>query len=181
MTARRDDARRNRETILRVADDAFAHSAEAVPLHEIARRAGLGRATVYRHFPDRQALAAAVAAQQLDQLRRATSVPGGCAFRDLLHAVLSTQVTMRPLVALLRELPPREQRRNADAVIGALTPAFRRAQADEGLRADLEPSDLVTLLAMLDAGLEQLPDRPDRDAAAGRLVELLLDGLFAGR
>jgi AcrR family transcriptional regulator len=180
LTPRRD-ALRNREAILRVADHAFTHGSHAVPLQEIARRAGLGRATVYRHFPDRQALAAAVAAQQLELLRRAVGEFGDDprSFRYLLRAVLSTQATMRPLVTLMREMPVRDQQGHTDTLVGILAAPFRRAQAEGYLRADLEPGDLVLVLSMMEGAAGALPaPGPDRDAAAERLIDVLIDGLF---
>src|ERR1700730_17128275 len=63
----RRDAQRNRDTILTAARDLFAESGE-VPMYEIARRPGVGQATLYRHFPDREAVAAALATEQLDRL-----------------------------------------------------------------------------------------------------------------
>jgi AcrR family transcriptional regulator len=183
LTPRRD-ALRNREAILRVADHAFTHGSHAVPLQEIARRAGLGRATVYRHFPDRQALAVAVAAQQLELLRGAVAEFGDDprSFRYLLHAVLSTQASMRPLVELMREMPVRDQQRHADTLVGVLTPPFRRAQAEGHLRADLEPADLVLVLSMMEGAAGVLPPPgPDRDAAAERLIAVVIDGLFSAR
>ncbi|MGF7237578.1 MAG: TetR/AcrR family transcriptional regulator [Frankia sp.] len=181
LTPRRNDARRNREAILRAAEAAFADDSCAVPLHEIARRTGLGRATVYRHFPDRHALAVAVAAQNLEALRGVVSADEGerLSFRDLLHAVLSRQASMRPLGALMRELPARDQQHHAKTLIGVLTPPFRRAQAEGQLRPDLEPADLLLVLAMLNGALvEAIPVDGDRDAAVQRLITVILDGLF---
>lgn len=180
LTPRREDARRNREAILRVADAAYGAGSDVVPLHEIARRAGLGRATVYRHFPNRHALAAAVAAQNIGELRQAVSVAEveRGSFRDLLHHVLSAQAAMRPLAAVIRELPTRVQRQHVDTLIGVLTPPFRRAQVEGRLRHDVEPADLALVMTMLDAGIEAMPAGGDRDAAVRRLIELFLDGLF---
>ena len=56
----RSDARRNRDAILRAAEEVFAAESVTVPLQRIAERAGVGRGTLYRHFPDRYALAAAL-------------------------------------------------------------------------------------------------------------------------
>lgn len=183
LTPRRDDARRNREAILQVADEAFADCAEAVPLAEIARRAGVGRATVYRHFPNRHALAVAVAVHNLDALRRVVRASEGesrC-FRDLLRWVLSTQATMRPLVTLIHELPLRDQRRYAGVLIGVLTPPLRRAQADGELRPDLRPADLGAVMAMVNAAVEAVPGGQDHDATVRRLVDVIVDGLVAPR
>jgi AcrR family transcriptional regulator len=179
LTPRRSDARRNREAILRVADKAFADCPDVVPLDEIARRAGVGRATVYRHFPNRHVLALAVAAQNLDALRSVVGAAEGerrC-FRDLLHWVLSTQATMRPLVALIHELPLRDQRRYGRMLIGVLAPPLRRAQADGELRPDLRPADLTAVMAMVNAMVDAVPADRDRDAAVQRLVNVIVDGL----
>lgn len=192
LTPRRDDARRNREAILRVADAAFADGPDLVPLDEIARRAGLGRATVYRHFRNRHALAAAVAAYNIGELRRVVGAAEGegRSFRELLHHVLSTQAAMRPLAAVIRELPNREQRQHVDTLIGVLTPPFRRAQHEGHLRPDVEPADLALVMTMLDAGIAAGPSSTahgaehaaehssEHDAAVRRLIAVLLDGLF---
>ena len=179
-TPRRDDARRNREAILRVAGAAFTGGSRAVSLHEIARRAGLGRATVYRHFPDRHALAVAVAAEYLEALRRVVDgmERDGHSFRDVLHLVLSTQATMRPLAALMRELPEQDQRQHTEELIGILTPPLRRAQAAGQFRADVEPADLAQVLVMLDAAAStKVPGTAGEDDLQ-RLIAVILDGLF---
>ncbi|WP_113692047.1 TetR/AcrR family transcriptional regulator [Amycolatopsis albispora] len=173
---RRVDARRNRETILRAADEAFTENTGTVALEDIARRAGLGRATVYRHFPDRRALALAVAAEHLAALKLvARQRPP---FRELLHAVLAMQVERRSLVRVFRELPERSQRQFTHALIAVLRPAFDEAQRDGTLRRDLQPADLALLFEMLEAALSGGPAPADRAEAVRRLVEVLLDGLF---
>jgi AcrR family transcriptional regulator len=178
-TPQRTDARRNRQAILRAADEAFTHGSDVVQLEEIARRAGLGRATVYRHFPDRQALGAAVAAEHLAMLRRIVSEAEEehCSFRELLHMVLSEQVARRPLVHLFQELPVRDQRQYANSLIAVLTPAFRRAQAGGQLRDDVEPADLVMVHEMIEAAVVSGPEGAGRDAAMQRLIAVILDGL----
>lgn len=65
----RKDARRNREAILAAARDLFAESGD-VAMYEVARRAGVGQATLYRNFPDRDALIAALSVEWLDELER---------------------------------------------------------------------------------------------------------------
>lgn len=177
---RRVDARRNREVILRAADEAFAQESGVVSLTEIARRAGLSRATVYRHFRDRKALGAAHAARELATLRRIVKAADGqhrC-FRHLLHLVLSTQVARRPLVCLFRELPERDQQKYAGALIAALAPAFHRAQAHGELRDDVALADLVLVFEMIEAALSARPAADNRDATQ-RLIAVVIDGLFA--
>lgn len=61
----RSDARRNREALLRAADEVFASDTVDAPLQRVAERAGVGRGTLYRHFPDRYALAAALYEERL--------------------------------------------------------------------------------------------------------------------
>ncbi|WP_290056948.1 TetR/AcrR family transcriptional regulator [Amycolatopsis solani] len=171
---RRVDARRNREAILRAADEVFSEEAD-VALDEVARRAGLGRATVYRHFPDRTALAFAVAAHHLTALK---GLVRDEPFRELLWRVLAMQARRRPLVRVFRELPERSQRQYTHALIALLRPAFERAQREGGVRADLEPADLALLFEMHEAALAAGPAR--RAEPAERLVRVFLDGLAAG-
>ncbi len=168
---RRVDARRNREAILRAADEAFSEDADVV-LDEVARRAGLGRATVYRHFPDRTALALAVAAHHLAALKNRARGPEP--FRELLRTVLAMQARRRPLVRLFRELPERSRRQYTQALVSLLRPAFEEAQRAGSVRADLEPADLALLFEMHEAAL--VAAEP-----AERLVRVFLDGLAATR
>jgi AcrR family transcriptional regulator len=171
---RRVDARRNREAILRAADEAFTEDTDFVALDEIARRAGLGRATVYRHFPDRTALGLAVAARHLTTVKR---LRDRGSFRELLQTVLAMQARRRPLVRLFRELPERSQRQYTQALITLLRPAFEEAQRTGSLRGDLEPADLALLFEMLEAALAAGPAPQDRAEPAERLVRVFLDGL----
>jgi AcrR family transcriptional regulator len=178
----RTDAQRNRETILRVADEAYSQGSGVVRLEDIARRARLGRATVYRHFPDRRALGLAVAAAQLRTLRRIVKEEAGHhAFRDVLGFVLSSQVACRPLVRLFRELPVPYQRQHADKLVAVLTPAFRCAQAEGRLRGDLEPTDLVLVFEMLETALEVSTARGHRGDPTQRIISVILDGFFGPR
>ncbi|SHN24855.1 TetR/AcrR family transcriptional regulator [Cryptosporangium aurantiacum] len=165
-----------------MAEDAFRDE-DVVSLDEIARRAGLGRATVYRHFPDRYALGIAVATQWLTELehRAATNGSDGWTFRDLLYAVLTLQTEQRSLVHLFRELPERAQRRYTDALLTILGPAFRRAQEDGSLRDDIAITDLPLVFEMLEGALRGGPSAVNRGEATERLLGVLLDGLFGTR
>jgi len=174
-TPRRTDARRNREVILQAAEEAFARGSESVSLADIARRAGLGRATVYRHFPDRHALAGAVASRHLAQWRRMTEAGGQ--FRDVLFRVLCEQVERRPLVRLFRELPAGEQRRYVTALIEVLAPSFRRAQAAGRLRPDAEPADIARIVEMVEAVVTSQFAPVEGAAAVRKVISLALDGL----
>src|SRR4051794_29161708 len=100
QTPRRRDAQRNRVAIVEAACDLMTSGRDAVGMPEIARRAGVGQATLYRHFPDRYALTVAVIAHEVERLEACVAAnrqqPG--AFRPILDAVLRSQITMRPLV-----------------------------------------------------------------------------------
>jgi AcrR family transcriptional regulator len=173
---RRRDAVETRERILRVAGAAFAQ-AGPVSFDEIAGRAGVSRATVYRHFADRRALGAAVVERGLGALRQAVAEREPVAFRDLLHTVLATAVSLRGLADLVEGMPEREQRRHVRMLVDVLTPAFRRAQAAGELRRDVDPADLGLVLRALHAAGRE----PDGQAAALRLLGVLMDGLFVAR
>ncbi|MCL1869199.1 MAG: TetR/AcrR family transcriptional regulator [Promicromonosporaceae bacterium] len=102
----RADARRNRDRVLHAAAQAFAAEGLSVPVHEIARRAGVGTGTVGRHFPTKQALYAAVLldamrdlAGHADQL--AATQPPGDAFFGLLRALVREGSTHRGLAEAL--------------------------------------------------------------------------------
>jgi AcrR family transcriptional regulator len=171
---RRRDALETRERILQVAGEAFACPSGPPSFDEIACRAGVSRATVYRHFPHRHALGAAVTARGFRALRHALSARDRMPFRDLLHTVLATMVSLRWLLDLIDELPERERRRHLRLLIDMLTPAFRQAQADGQLRGDIEPSDLEPILRVLVAATRG----PCWEATTQRLLNVLIDGLF---
>lgn len=178
----RSDARRNRTAILQAADEVLTHGTEPIPLPQIARRAGVGQATLYRHFSDRRTLAVAVMREQFAALTELVDNQGDDpgAFRRTLHVVLSSQARMRPLVTLLTELPLREQIRHAERLLNTLSRALLQAQ-DAGLaRPDVRIGDLLTMFAMVEAAVDvaaALPDPGQREAAVTRVVGVLVDGV----
>ncbi len=172
---RRRDAQRNRLAILQAASEAMTSPSPVIGMPEIARRAGVGQATLYRHFPDRYALTSAVIAFQIDRLEACVAAPARqpARLRGVLGEVLRTQVTMRPLVLLARRLEPGVRDRFVRRLTTALTGPLRRAQDEGHVRRDLEPSDLILLLTMVEGVME------DNPAAADRSVQLALDGIFS--
>src|SRR5690349_20170311 len=89
----RSDARRNRARVLEVAAEAFATEGLGVPVHEIARRAGVGTGTVSRHFPTKESLFVAILEQRMEQLTAEADLllaeePPESAFERYLHALL---------------------------------------------------------------------------------------------
>jgi AcrR family transcriptional regulator len=173
QTPRRRDAQRNRSAIVEAASQAMTTPRPAVGMSEIARRAGVGQATLYRHFPDRDALTTAVVGYQIERLQLlAEAAPDDPAtFRRVLAELLRTQVTMRPLVFLVRRMDARARRRFRERVVAVLAAPLRQAQECGRVRTDLAPGDLTLLCTMV----ESVADEPP---AARRSIELALDGVF---
>ena len=175
----RADAARNAERIMRIARAAFAADGPDVSLDEIARRAGVGIRTLYRHFPHKGDLVRAA----LDQ----------CIAEDLAPAIeraLADEDPLRGLSALMEasiSMASREQNtlaaaKNAGSLTADVSTAFyealtylaERAQQAGLLRADLVPVDLHRIMAMLASVLWSMA--PDSDGWRCYLA-LILDGL----
>ncbi|MBQ0827109.1 TetR/AcrR family transcriptional regulator [Streptomyces tagetis] len=184
-SALRSDARENRERVLKAARAAFAEQGLDVPLTAVARRAGVGVATLYRRFPTREALVTAAFADQLAEcaavLDAALADPdpwrGLCA---LVETVGSLQAADRGFTAaFLARFPDAldHHRERARAERG-LTLLVRRAQEAGALRADFDPSDLVLLLLATDGVTARTG--PAAAAASRRLSAYLLQAFRAG-
>jgi AcrR family transcriptional regulator len=178
--SRRSDARRNRAAILAAAGDVLTAQGSEVPMPEIARRAGVGQATLYRHFPDRRALTAAVIQHRLEQLEAAAAacVAEPATFRPLVREVLRTLVAMRPVVTLARSFDPGQRDLYTRRVLAALSGPLRSAQDSGLVRRDLEPADLLVVLAMVMGVTDAGDVLPAAHRAADRSIDLVLDGVF---
>jgi AcrR family transcriptional regulator len=178
--ARRRDAQRNRTAILRAACEVMTSQRPVVGMPEIARRAGIGQATLYRHFPDRSALAVGVVGHLIDQLERCVAAgrEQPATFGTALHEILRVQVTMRPLVRLARRLDAATRGRFQRRVTALLAGPLRSAQEAGRVRADLVPGDLMLLFGMVEGVVESAADADEAVAAAGRSIDLALDGVF---
>src|SRR5690348_11045074 len=130
QTSLRRDARRNRAAIVEAASEVLCGRGAVALMPEIARRAGVALATLYRHFPDRQALTAAVIGHQLHQLEEAAaaSTERPTAFRPLLRTVLHRLIEMRSLVVLAEGLESGARRRYERRMVMAFAQPLRRAQ-----------------------------------------------------
>jgi AcrR family transcriptional regulator len=182
-TARRRDAQRNRAAIVRAAVEVMAGGGPAIAMPEIARRAGVGQATLYRHFPDRSALAGAVITHHLQRLE-AFAASEACRppmFRRLLREVLHNLVAMRPLVLLARRLDAGARAGYQKRLLAVFREPLRRAQSEGYVRSDVAPADLLLLFAMVQGVVEAAEDVADAQAAADRSIELVLDGVFRTR
>ncbi|OKI00394.1 TetR family transcriptional regulator [Streptomyces sp. CB02923] len=182
----RADARRNRELVLQAARSAFEEQGLGVPLGEIARRAGVGAGTVYRHFPSKEALFRATVA---DRVRLFTDTA-----HDLADAEDPVAVFFRFLAAVVRlasrnkalcdaleaagegnyEPSPHTERAFSDA-LGVL---LARAQEAGGVRKDVVLADVLTLLV----GCLSMEQRQmSSGAPQGRMTALMCDGLRNGK
>ncbi|MFJ6623271.1 TetR/AcrR family transcriptional regulator [Kitasatospora sp. NPDC091335] len=177
----RADARRNRARVLSAADEALAEHGLDVPLGEIARRAGLGAGTVYRHFPSKQALLEAVFARHLDDLvvsgerRTARSAPTEAFFGFLLDVIETSHrhTYLCEVVAAEESWPRPLLTASVLRFRQVLTALLHAAQRAGGVRADIGPDDVSALTAGCASTLAARRDRP----AGRRLVQLTLDGL----
>jgi AcrR family transcriptional regulator len=176
----RKDAQRNREAILRAARELFAESAD-VAMCEIARRAGVGQATLYRNFPNRGALAAEVLGEQVDRIAQlaADHADDADAFFVLLRALVAAMVHIYPLSELAREdvsVGSRlEQERRKIAEL--LKRPLHDAKAAGTLRRDASLDDVFLVLLMARGAMERAPGAAARAAAVTRVLTLALDGL----
>jgi len=173
----RADARRNRQRILDAARDAFAEAGRAVPLDDIAARAGVGPGTVYRHFPSKEALFQAVVTARVDDLvadarRRSTDTDPGAAFFGFLARLAAEGAAKRDTSDAIGVPGPVRT-----ALHDSLALLLQRAQAAGAVRPGVTASDLITILKGLFAAAHDEPD-PDRSA---RLLAVLTDGLRAPR
>lgn len=176
------DAEYNRRHIVTVARAAFAADGLDLPVHEIARRAGLGVATVYRHFPSRQDLVGAVLAEQVAvcraQMRAALDDPDPWnALRGTVRRFAEHQVRHRGLnEALLGSHPAGAafagQRR---AQVRRLDQLVERARSAGGVRPELSAEDVLIGLRAIASFRAGSPE--SAAVAVRRLADLLVAGM----
>jgi AcrR family transcriptional regulator len=186
MAARlRADAERNRTALLAAAREVFGEQGLDASLDEIARRARVGNATLYRRFPSRRELVAEVFAGQMSEYvelaDRALREPDPwAAFVGYLTQLCEMQATDRGLSELLVTTTfdgdPRLTELRATAQRGA-TEVIKRAQASGALRKDFTRQDL-SLLMMANSGVVHRSGDPH---AWRRQLSLLIDGLAEHR
>ncbi|BDH04411.1 TetR/AcrR family transcriptional regulator [Streptomyces seoulensis] len=178
----RADARRNRERLLTAAASAFAEHGENASLDDIARRAGVGSGTLYRHFPTRRALLEAAYSARVDALGErgeelSRALPPGEALTEWLHEVCVATIQVRGLKSLLGSAVT-----DADApmtacgtvVNGTAARLVRSAQEEGTLRPDITPAELLRLAHGI-ASAAELGGGEAREI--GRYLGWLLDGV----
>jgi AcrR family transcriptional regulator len=179
----RADARRNYERLLKAAADAFAEQGENASLDDIAKRAGVGSGTLYRHFPTRQALLEAVyvdaleaQAARADELAR--ELPPGEALVEWLNELGVGMIQVRGLKALLGSAVTDGSSAVVTACGNSVKAAARRlveaAQREGTLRGDVESIDILRLAHGV-ATASELANGEGRNIR--RYVSLLTEGL----
>ncbi|WP_290057437.1 TetR/AcrR family transcriptional regulator [Amycolatopsis solani] len=181
---RRSDARDNRDRILEAARAVFAAEGLAVPMREIARRADVGPATLYRHFPTKEALATAAFAGQMRACY--AIVDEGLADPDPWHAftsvlenLLELQARDRGFTAAFTAVFPHALDFAADRerAVKSLAELVRRAREAGHLRPDVVLDDVILIL-MANGGI-QAKSSAARVAASRRFAALAIRGLRA--
>jgi AcrR family transcriptional regulator len=182
----RADAQRNRTRVLEAAAQIFAEEGLSVPVHEIARRAGVGTGTVSRHFPHKQDLFAAILLSRLEQLiAQADALAGqqdpATAFFTLLTTLVREGATHRGLAEALAgagyDLDAAAEEAGYDVTAG-LSGLLEQAQAAGAVRNDINYADLKALMT---GCLLRAEGRAASDLAAlERVTTILCDGLRAG-
>jgi AcrR family transcriptional regulator len=178
----RADAVRNRERVLEAAKTVFSAGGPDASLEAVARRAGVGIGTLYRHFPTREALFEAVYRREVEQLgelsEQLKSEPQAVeALRQWLRSTVEFVATKKGMTAALAlaahgktsELTAFSFERLTRAV-GAL---LDRAVAAGEIRADMSPEDLLRALV----GMCYLHDQPGWQQSVIRLLDVFIDGL----
>ncbi len=177
----RADAVRNRERVLESAKVVFSRGGPEASLEAVARYAGVGIGTLYRHFPTREALYEAVYRREVDQLvelarqleTQATPVE---ALRRWMQAgveFMATKKGMATALALAASSSSDLLAYSLDRLTKALGELLQRAVAAGELCADIDPEDLLRALV----GMCYAQDRPGWQAKVLHLVDIFIEGL----
>jgi AcrR family transcriptional regulator len=176
----RADAQRNRERILEIAKEAFTRSGANVSLDDIAKQAGVGAGTLYRHFPTRDALLEAVYRTEVGKLAAAerrfaeTMAPIDAlrAWMLLFVDYIAAKHLIAPALNTLVGGKSKLFESTSHLVKGAIEALVKRAIESGDIRPDLEPFDLLRALI----GVSNVASGPGWQQSARRLVEILITG-----
>ena len=176
----RADAQRNRERILEMAKQAFTRSGADASLDDIATQAGVGAGTLYRHFPTREALLAAVYRTEVEKLaaaekRLVLELAPLEALRAWMLLFVDYIATKKIIAPALKAMVGEHSRVIEDCyaqIQGAIRALVKRAIAGGEMRSDIDPVDLLKALV----GAAYMSDSPDWQQSARRLVDILISG-----
>lgn len=182
---RRRDFRENREVILNAADQTFKELGLEVPIQQVAVRAGVGIATVYRHFPTRDDLLEAAFALRVEEhanvIAAAQAEPDHVkAFRDTVQAMTRLNAEDRAFNAFIAGIHGNPTKFPGFMLFGtAFLDAFTRAEKNGVWREDVAYADMIVLLI----GLDEIAPRllAESEMTLTRYVDLSLDGICRDR
>jgi AcrR family transcriptional regulator len=175
---KRADARRNYEKVLAAAREAFAEGGESTALEEIARRAGVGIGTLYRHFPNRQALLEALYVDEVEEVCRSAAALDGAdpweALSGWFERFIAYMGTKRALAAELlnyldQDAPLFQVCRTS--MFEAGEPLLKRAQEAGVVRPDVNIGEVIQMVV----GIAKIPASDQRQTE--HIVRVALDGL----
>jgi AcrR family transcriptional regulator len=176
----RSDAKRNRERILEIAKDAFTRDGATASLDDIARRSGVGNATLYRHFPTRDDLIEAVYRNEVERLaaaeeRFAATMPPIEALRAWMLLFIDHVSEKKLIISVMDTVPGGSMRLmegSRSLVHDTFITSVQRAIANGDLRADTDPNDFVRALV----GVFHTTALPGWEQSARRIVDILIAG-----
>ncbi len=179
----RADAQRNRDRLLEAAVRAFSQEGADVTLDSIAKQAGVGIGTLYRHFPTREALVDAAYQNELARLcdgvtELIATLPPDVAARTWMDRFFDYMATKRGMADALRAVIASGGNpyvNSKDRLEGAISALLSAGAAARTVRSDVSAGDLLACLA----GVSMVGEFVARDVA-GRMIDLLMDGLRYG-
>ena len=177
----RADSVRNRERVLEAAKAVFSAGGPEASLEAVARRAGVGIGTLYRHFPTRDALFEAVYRREVDQLSELAEQLKGTAnpvdaLRNWLRSNVQLVATKKGMIAALALVAQSSSELYAysfDRLTRAVGTLLDRAVAAGEIRADIGAEDVIRALV----GMCYMHDQPGWQSAVLRLLDVFVDGL----
>ncbi|WP_394344662.1 TetR/AcrR family transcriptional regulator [Aliirhizobium smilacinae] len=177
----RADARRNRDKLIEIAAQAFADNGVETSLEDIARKAGVGIGTLYRHFPTREHLVEVVYRRELQNLADAAdelsrTEAADVALEQWMRRFVSYMATKRGMASSLKIIASSNSAMFAEG-FGRIRSSFDKllteAQDQNLIRKDIGQSDLMHAMS----SIYSIPDTPEWRDSANRLIGLLMDGL----
>lgn len=176
----RADAQRNRERILEFAKEAFTRSGAHISLDDLAKQAGVGAGTLYRHFPTRDALLEAVYRSEVEKLAAAerkftekmTPAEALRAWMLLFVDYIAAKQIIAPALNTIVGGPSELFEATGNQIKRAIGNLVERAIKSGDIRADLDPLDLLRALV----GVSNVASGPKWVQSAKRLVEILILG-----
>ena len=176
----RADAQRNRERILEVAKQEFTRVGANASLEDIAKKAGVGPGTLYRHFPTRDGLIEAVHRAEVEKL--AAAARDFAEAKPPLEALRAWMLLFVDHIAAKQIIAPalnsmvggasKLYEGGRDRIRGAIEALVKRAIQSGDIRSDLDPFDLLRALI----GVASVASSPDWQQSAKRLVDILIAG-----